>query len=757
MNRPVTPAAASTAASDPFGLTGRASFVALLILLLTLSVSLGVLFVPCLGPDLFAFGTDTTAHDYPCLRWAWDEIRASGRLPLWCPYLFCGIPTLGTLLFCPFHPLQWLFAVLPFPMALTLQYALAFAVAGAGAHALARRCGLAPTAALFAGVAFGLCSHGLTLTYAGHLSKVLAIAAMPWALAGWVSLCDGRKSGVLLAGAAVATQMLASHPQIACYTVAAGLLWLISGLGSSRVASATFAKASSRPGRGAQAALFAASLILAGLLSGAQLLPLLEMNALSNRAAGLSYAEATQTSFPPMELLELALPRFSGDSVRAGSGFYAGGWGSERIVSDYVGAGVWILAGVGLFGRGARRRWFWAALWGVACAMALGKWSPIYRLAFHALPGVSSFRSPGTVMALMALSTALLAAYGAQRLLDACRSAPSPRTGWVCGAAGLILAVFGACAWFATRAAPGAALTVPWRTAQAASHAGFWGGLSLMAIGLLLSRWARASRRHHLCGLCAVALACAADLVAANRLFIQPESAEIYERYLRLTPPDPLLAQRVPPARMLEWGNELTARRMVNQIASPHGYHPITFARYHELLNEWGGIYDPRALDCFGVDYLLGPPPDNGWPPPGYALSDAPAFGDARRGRFLFSASGRAAQPPLEWRRYAPNEATFMAPPSLPPDGVIRLPEPFAPGWEAWVGARSISIGPDAAHGFFRAVSGAQPGDEVTVRYRPFSFRLGLFGSLIGWAALVALLTVEMRFRAPRLQAKSKR
>ena len=90
-----------------------------------------LLYAPALGDTRFVFGTDTVSHDYIMHYYGWAKsIGEHGELPLWNPYLFSGFPMIASAALCPFYPSQWLYFILPFNTAFTMQYVLALAVGG---------------------------------------------------------------------------------------------------------------------------------------------------------------------------------------------------------------------------------------------------------------------------------------------------------------------------------------------------------------------------------------------------------------------------------------------------------------------------------------------------------------------------------------------------------------------------------------------------------------------------------------------------
>ena len=74
------------------------------------------LYAPVLRRGVLLFGNDTIYHDYIMLLFGWSRFRA-GSLVTWMPYLYSGIPFIGSFAFCPFYPPSWLFCVIPFPLA----------------------------------------------------------------------------------------------------------------------------------------------------------------------------------------------------------------------------------------------------------------------------------------------------------------------------------------------------------------------------------------------------------------------------------------------------------------------------------------------------------------------------------------------------------------------------------------------------------------------------------------------------------------
>jgi uncharacterized membrane protein YfhO len=87
---------------------------------------------------------------------------------------------------------------------------------------------------------------------------------------------------------------------------------------------------------------------------------------------------------------------------------------------------------------------------------------------------------------------------------------------------------------------------------------------------------------------------------------------------------------------------------------------------------------------------------------------------------------------------------------SAPEDGYVFLSEVFFPGWVA-SGSNGLSLPIHRAEGIFRLIPVNAGEHEISLTYRPKSFLVGTYVSVVaflGWLALAAVLTVLRRTRA---------
>jgi hypothetical protein len=165
------------------------------------------------------------------LQWEWmREAVRSGVLPLWNPYIFCGMPMLGngqTALFYP--PAAFLLLPLPMPVSLALLMLLHTMLAGAGALKLARCVGLSRTAAWLVAACLMLNGTVSGHLFSGHMTWHMARAYTPWILWALLGVMrahqtqgehereptrQSRARWVGVAAALLALQLLAGSPPV---------------------------------------------------------------------------------------------------------------------------------------------------------------------------------------------------------------------------------------------------------------------------------------------------------------------------------------------------------------------------------------------------------------------------------------------------------------------------------------------------------------------------------------------------------------
>jgi len=328
----------------------------------------------------------------------WRDLLAAGELPFWNPYSFSGIPAFATLQAGYGYPPHWLLTPLPPILAINWLVGLHVLLAGAGAAWAAGRLGAGRAGQVLAGLSYALGSAMVARMWAGHLSFLEANAWLPLAT-GLAFDIRGRRRVILLA-LTVALMTLAGQPEIVIFALWWLPLWTLFG-----------AARAGRRASGPALARTVLALALGGGLAAFQMLPVMEVLAMSNRQARMEWDFRTAASLPPWHLFELLGPLAFGDPRPGGMGYWPGPpyeW-HERLL--YVGI-VPLLAAAFVGGR-----WRWLC-WGstaLAVACAFGGYAAWYHLV-ELLPGYASLRIPSKHLVLAALALALAAGVGLERL-----------------------------------------------------------------------------------------------------------------------------------------------------------------------------------------------------------------------------------------------------------------------------------------------------------------------------------------------------
>ncbi|MFN0098244.1 MAG: YfhO family protein [Gemmatimonadaceae bacterium] len=363
------------------------------------------------GGFLLSTVSDQYIAGYAFRDFAAQSLRAGEGIPQWNPYLFGGMPYIAAMHGDIFYPTFLLRKLLPTDVAMTWGFILHLMLAGIATYAFLRKLGVGFHAALLGGLAYMMSGPIAGLVSPGHDGKLFVSALLPLTLhvITW-GVRDGKRWAWGLLALVVGLGLLTPHPQLLQYLLLASGAWALmlafGGEGESKLAR----------GVAMQRLGFALGAVLLGFMIGAvQYLPVREYVEWSPRVGGKGYDHAVSYSMPIEELINTYLPQYSGILDRY--------WGRNRIHfhSEYVGAGVLLLAVVGLGARAMadRRRlvWFFVGTFVVSLLWALGGSTPFYQLVYAIVPGTKYFRAPSTIMFITMFSTAVLAAFGAERML----------------------------------------------------------------------------------------------------------------------------------------------------------------------------------------------------------------------------------------------------------------------------------------------------------------------------------------------------
>ncbi len=701
--RPSSHSRKVTAATEPPGVTPRGKdLVAGAVLAgLALLVAWPVL----LGQTLY-YG-DITLQFVPWRAFAREQLQ-HGVLPFWLPSVYCGTPFVANDQSAVFYPFHWLVLPLDAAHQIAVGYALHLFGAAAGVALAARSLGRTRSAAVLAGLAYGL--GGFVVSKQQFPSLADTIAWFGWLL--WVAQrCrDGRTSGpAAIAAVAVVSgwQWLAGHAQMAALQLALITAWLVCRRWS--------------PATRAEVGRWLVGVALGTGLALVQLLPTFELLRWSPRA-DFGFAEAARFNLPPWQAAMFWLPRLFG--TPHGAVPYLGD-GPHWEMTGYVGVLTLALAAAAW-----RRERFWAAVAVVGLALAMGRWLPLYGGLFKVVPLLRLGRDPARFLIYTSLALSLMAARGLDEQADPRRWCRAFTVALAGALVWLLLAdpvrpVTWLLSWSPTKQPSNLpALAAAWREDAVIGCL-----LALLPLGLALrlqrGGWPRV----------AFVAIIAADLVGQAVGLNPTAPARLYAADARpaAVPADALIwvplksfeklpqgcfnnAHYTPPGCAAESRQWLVPNTNVGWgVAQLAGYDPLRAAavvRWLQAVETWPEALREERLAALGV---AGELRDGRWRP--YA-------GVAGRARSA-GASLTAWQPTC-------NRWLIEAPGGQP----VELTLSALPGWQTLGGTPLPTALP-----VVRRWQTHPAGGSLRLWYAPLSLRLGLFGSLWAVAALAAIVT----------------
>lgn len=555
--------------------------------------------------------SDQYIAGYAFREFAASQLRATGHMPLWNPYIFGGMPFIASMNGDLFYPSALLRLVMPTDAAMTWSFIIHIFLAGFFTYLFLRAWGLGFLPSLVGGLAYMMGGPIASYVMPGHDGKLYVSALTPLAL--WMlvrGIRDGRawSWGALAFIVGIAT--LSPHPQLLQYMLLASgafALWLAFDGGEW-----------GHPPRDVALRRLGAGLaaVAIGLLMGAvQYLPVLQYVPWSPRAGGLKgWDFATSYSFPPEELLNVVVPQFTGILDRY--------WGRNGIHfhSEYLGVTVLALAVLGFscVRRGKRTSFarFWLGALVVALLWSLGSYTPFFSLVYAVVPGTKFFRAPSTMFYVVGLAIAVFSALGLERVLarDVTRRYA---VGWlIAGGVILLLGVTGALTSMAESIArPELADLVHENAGDLLAGAVRSAVFVLAAAGVLLA--VALDRLAPRGAAVALVILAAADLWSIERMYwlFSPPASKLYAsdatiEYLRhQKEPGRVLPVPLAPLQGVHDPFYLGDALMTHRVRQVLGYHGNELGRYDVLVGKESGQYrqiaNPQLWHLLNVRFLL--------------------------------------------------------------------------------------------------------------------------------------------------------
>ncbi len=778
-----------------------------------LTVALALAYLP-LFLGRFIYNRDLSRFLYPT-RWFVRDSLARGDLPWWTPHIGLGHSLLADPQSALFYPGNLIVLLGASPRWLVMVMFLHLVWGAMGMARATRFFRLGGTAGLTAGVAWALSGTIASLWTNG--ARLPSAAWMPWQVVTFLGLARAAKEGqrpwLSLAGLGVATAMgiLAGDVFVAIMGGMLGfglaLVWLGGETRTRKSHATSSVNGAERGGRALVRFLATAGLAvgLGLLLSAAAWLPAARALGGTERVGGVPRSVAEAGSFHPARAAELAAPEAFARAWywapnRAWVGDFLGG--APLSLSVYLGGSVLALVALAFFPlrrRGTRTRGqeeepaetepstrtatLVAALGLLFVTFALGRYTPLHAALRALLPPLAYMRSPEKYLLAVVPCVALLAGWGAHRLVAA-PARPSWRWGLCVPGLILLLALL----------AP--ALFPPDLAAHIRQRA--WHGL--LAATLVIAAWPLALRHMGLAG-AYLLLVLVGDLALGSRL-TRRFTDETALRQPALVRDIPARGARNQPFPRLFRGSkvqlaatessnldndQLTLETLRENLGVPFGVanlpgYGVAIPPALTALLDQGRL---DALRLLAVDYaLLSAPRAGAAAPEGLSLVSTgipgirlyhveralprvfAAFAVERRpvreiadhlldpgvvagttvlldDRASWQGESHPGQSPLPCRLDEFSNLRLRATCDLPLPGLAVFAEQYAAGWSAWVdGAPTRLL---QANAVMRAVPLRAGKHGVTLAFEPPGLRAGLWLSLLGAVAVAFLLLGNRR------------
>ena len=368
-----------------------------LILIFTLGMFYDVLFSP---GEFIISARDLTGQFLFWRKFGFDELR-KGNVPLWCPYVFSGMPFMGWWQSAIFYPLNLIYLILPLSRAINYSIAIHVFLGGLFMYFWASQRKLNLWSSIFSSLLFMFCSSHFLRIYAGHLSVLCTIIWVPllfFSVDGFLETHSPRWT--FLGIFTIAMQILAGHPQYVFYTFVTVVIYCAFCLHITD--------------RKILLILWIILIYSGGaLLSSVQLLTGIDCVGESLRSNGMSYKFASDFAFPPENFITLLAPDFFGDMVKCpywGRSFL---WESSCFISI---TGL-ILAIYGFIYSERKTGRFSLYMILILFLFALGKYTPLFYILYNFVPEFNKFRGIGKFIFFASVFLIILAAAGADSII----------------------------------------------------------------------------------------------------------------------------------------------------------------------------------------------------------------------------------------------------------------------------------------------------------------------------------------------------
>ncbi len=322
-------------------------------------------------------------------------------MPLWYPHVFSGYPVLGQPVGGPLAPLAQLRHIVPPQVALTISFMLMLFAAALGTYHYLKALGMSKYAAAFGAIAYQFAGNLASAPMAGHLGRASSIALFPFMMYFIHQALETKKFAYFIIFSLItALTFYEGHFQLTYYALLTIAGYVIYYLVANRK---KFQKRELIKVLG----YGLCSIIMIAVLMAVVWLPVLNSLKLVARGSARGYEYAISWALPPLEIMDLMVPTFSG--------ILENYWGTNafKLHTEYFGVIVLLMAimAVILYWRKPYVKFF-ALLALVSILVSIGGSTPFFKFAYNVLPLFKLTRAPALAFYLAVFSFVCISSIG---------------------------------------------------------------------------------------------------------------------------------------------------------------------------------------------------------------------------------------------------------------------------------------------------------------------------------------------------------
>ncbi len=365
-----------------------------------------ILFRKFIFTDWMLYGGDTMQFGGFFQSFLLNSIREYSKVPVWNPYIYCGLPFIDAIsgnIFYPFSVLKFIGD--PYRM-LGVTFILHIYFSGIFMYVTAREFGLGKIASAVSGISYMFSAYLISWIAPGHDGKIYVTTLFP--LMFYFINRGFRKNPIFnftMLAIVIGCTILAPHPQLSYYALITAFFFVCFKFVKLFKSTGGFGQPI-RP-----AALFMAAVIVGIGISAVQIYPATiyttEYSPRSDSLHGIKWAG--HYSLHQEELFSLVVPEFTGTTSKFDSRLVYWGRNSYKDNSEYLGIIPLILAAFAFFFSSKSGSKFWGIIVIITTIYALGNTTFLFRAYLWLMPFASMLRGPSMSMMICLFAVSLMA------------------------------------------------------------------------------------------------------------------------------------------------------------------------------------------------------------------------------------------------------------------------------------------------------------------------------------------------------------